>query len=322
MDSKSTIRQLWYTRRDDTVRGPFPYGLISSYLLIGRIGLDDEVSVDQIRWVRVRDVPELVPDELKGDPNDPAIQERLRLARRREDERAAGDRRQHSDTLPDERRHADNRRQPEPSDLVQHRNIRTVLAKQRGSQPENHRVRVFLGVALVVSAAVAAAFAFMPEPPSLKLQCEAPVGPQVNWSNCRFEGIILNYANLAGAQLGNANLMGAQLNSAILAGANLSYANLSRGELRGADLRRAKIVGTIFRNATLTQVNAQNADFGYSILQGADLRGANFHDADLTKADLSNANIDGAVFDGAHLGGAIWIDRSVCAPESIGGCKK
>ncbi len=321
MESKSPVRQLWYTRRGDTIRGPFPQGLISRYLLIGRMGLEDEVSADQIRWQPVRDIPGLVPDELKGDPNDPAIQEKLRIARRREDERAAGDRRQHGEDAAAERRRKDDRRAPEPTDLIQHRNIKTTLVKERKAQNENHRVMVFLGVAVVVGAAIVAAFAFMPAPPSLKLQCDAPAGPQVNWSNCRFEGIILNHVNLAGAQLGNANLTGAQLNSAVLTEANLSYANFSRGELRSADLRHAKIVGTIFRNATLAQANAQNADFGYSILQGADLRGMNFRGADLTKADLSGANIDGAIFDDVHLGDAIWVDRRVCAPDSVGACR-
>jgi uncharacterized protein YjbI with pentapeptide repeats len=320
MDSKTSIRHLWYTRRGSVVRGPFPQGLISRYLLIGRIALEDEVSSDQIRWLPVRDVPELVPEELKGDPNDPAVQERLRIARRREDERAAGDRRQQEANAAAERRRKDDRRAPEPTDLVQYRNIRANLVKERRAHQESHRLWIIFGAAIVLSAAVAAAFVFMPEPPSLKLQCDAPAGPQVNWSNCRFEGIILDNANLAGAQLGNANLTGAQLKAANLSGANLAYANLSNGDLRDIDVRRAKVVGTTLRNANLERANAQDADFGYSILQGANLRGANFRGADLTKADLTGATIDDAIFEGAHLGGAIWIDRTVCAAESIGTC--
>jgi hypothetical protein len=311
---------LWYTRRGSEVRGPFPQGLISRYLLIGRIALEDEVSSDQIRWLPVRDVPELVPEEMKGDPNDPAVQERLRIARRREDERAAGDRRSREGRAADERRRADDRRAPEPTDLVQHRNLRTNLAKERRTHEEHHRVWIILGAALVLGGAIAAAFVFMPEAPNLKLQCDAPAGPQVNWSNCRFEGIILNNANLAGAQMGNANLAGAQLAATNLSGANLAYANLGNADLRGADLHRAKAVGTTFRNATLERINGQDADFGYSILQGANLRGANLRGADLTKADLTGADIDGATFDGAHLGGAIWTDRTVCGAESIGTC--
>ncbi len=320
MDSKSTIRHLWYTRRGSVVRGPFPPGLIARYLLIGRISLEDEVSSDQIRWVPVQEVDELVPDELKGNPNDPEVQERLRIARRREDERAAGDRRNREGSAQDERRRRDDRRQPEPEDLLQHRNLRTSLAKERRSNEDKQRLWAVFGLAILIIGAIVAAFVFMPEAPPLKLQCDVPPAPQVNWSNCRFEGAVLNNANLAGGQLGNANFTGAQFRSANLSGSNLAYANLSRSDLRNADFRRAKAVGTTLRNANLQKVNAQEADFGYSILQGADLSGADFKNADLTKADLSDAKIDGAIFEGAHLGGAIWTDKRICAPESVGVC--
>lgn len=320
-ETKTTVRHLWYTRRGSEIRGPFPQGLITRYLLIGRIQLDDQISPDQMRWSPVREFPELIPDELKGDPNDPAVAEKLRLARRREDERAAGDRRNLEKPEGDERRRTE-RRQPEPSDLLQHRNIKTSLVNERKSQREPTRWPAIIGVVVVMAAITVGAFVFMPAPVKLKLECEAPPGPQVNWSNCRFEGIMLNNVNLTGAKMGNANLNGAHLDNATLTGSDLSYANFSRAEMRGANATNAVWVGTILRNAKLERIDLSGANLSYAILQGTDLTGANLRNANLTKADLTNAILEGANLDGANLTGAIWIDRETCGEESVGKCVK
>ena len=34
----------WFTRREGVIRGPFPAGEITRYILLGRIRLDDELS--------------------------------------------------------------------------------------------------------------------------------------------------------------------------------------------------------------------------------------------------------------------------------------
>lgn len=62
------------------------------------------------------------------------------------------------------------------------------------------------------------------------------------------EGVSLQYADLAGANLRNANLHGAylfsvNLNNANLLGADLCYADLQYANLRGADL-----AGTVFED--------------------------------------------------------------------------
>ena len=317
-----TSHTLWYTRRDEHIRGPFPQGLITRFIVLGRLQMTDEVSVDQIRWTCVKDVPEIIPDPLKSDPNDPELQEYLRVARRREDERAAGDRRRREGASHDERRRRDDRRQDEPDELLRHREIKTNLIKERQVPPEGLRLRFIVALAATVSGAIVAAFWFMPQAPELQLQCEAPAGPQVNWSNCKFEGIILQNAELVGARLDNANLSGAQLQGANFTRSNLSYANFGRADLSRANLTQATLTGMVLRNANLEEANLSGANLSYAILQGANLGRANLSNAILSNADLSGAIVEGAILDNCNLAGAIWIDRGVCGEGSIGACVK
>ncbi len=318
----STSHTLWYTRRGEEIRGPFPHGLITRFIVLGRLQMTDEISSDQIRWHAVKDIPELVPDPLKSDPGDPELQEYLRVARRREDERAAGDRRRSEDTSHDDRRRTDDRRQDEPDELKHHREIKTSLVKERQVSTEGRRPWFIAGLVTTVVGAIIAAFWFMPQAPALRLQCEAPPGPQVNWSNCKFEGIILDRAELSGARMGNANLGGARLQGANLTGSNLSYANFSRADFSGANLTQATLTGIVLRNANLDQANFSSANLSYAILQGANLSNADLSNADLSNADLSGAKIDGARLDNSNLTHATWVDRSVCGAGSVGKCVK
>ena len=315
-----TTHNLWYTRRGEHIRGPFPPGLITRFIVLGRLQMSDEISVDQIRWKVVKDVQEIIPDPLKSDPNDPELQEYLRVARRREDERAAGDRRQREGASHDERRSTDDRRQDEPDELLHHREIKTNLIKERQAQPEHLRLQFMVGLAAAMAAAIGAAFWFMPQAPALRLECKAPAGPQVNWSNCKFEGIMLNGVELTGARMGNANLSGAQLQGANLTGSNLSYANFGRADLSRANLTQATLTGMVLRNANLDEANFSSANLSYAILQGANLNHADLSNADLSNADLSGANVDRAKLDNTNLVHAIWVDRTVCGEGSVGKC--
>jgi hypothetical protein len=54
----------WFARRNGTVRGPFTGERIERYILLGRIRLNDELSMDRVRWQPARDYPELFPKEL------------------------------------------------------------------------------------------------------------------------------------------------------------------------------------------------------------------------------------------------------------------
>ena len=75
-------RQLWYTRRGDAVQGPFPAGQITRYIILGRVLLTDEVSVDQQTWVPISQVPEMIPELVQTDTGDPALRQRLQAAKR------------------------------------------------------------------------------------------------------------------------------------------------------------------------------------------------------------------------------------------------
>lgn len=87
----------WYTRRDGVVRGPFPVGDITRYILLGRIRLDDELSRDTTSWSPARTLTGLLPHEMLN-LNSWEDYQRYIEARMHADERRAERRR---DTCPE-----------------------------------------------------------------------------------------------------------------------------------------------------------------------------------------------------------------------------
>ncbi len=287
-------------RRGGEVKGPFPVGSIRSFVLLGRLGLDDEVSADQERWFRVGDVEPLVPPEVR-DADTEEGRQRLLRARLREDERF---RERRSDKVSPEleRRRRGDRRAPEPEVILHRREGRKWLS-------EVYRCRErYLGpglcwtvmLALVLGIGVFV-YTHLPSEPQSEPQCGAAAGPGVDWRNCALEGTQAAGADLKHARLDNADLRGADLHGADMSGAQLSYANLSTADLRYANLTGATLKGAGLRNAKLTN--------------------ARFNGADLTYVDLRGAEIGGAIFDGARLDKAIWIDGRICAVGSVGVCR-
>ncbi len=293
---------LWYVRRGGEVRGPFPAELVTRYILLGRVRDGDELSVDREFWRSLAELPYLYPALMRGDVNDPAVRERIEVARRYEDERAADDRRDTgagAEAQAGFDRRATDRRRPEPFARVQHRAAMAVLRRPLPATRASH-----IGVVAVTLAVVLGIGVWLwlvpPQPIRSKMQCDAPPQPGVNWSNCRHEGMQLARADLTQAQLRNANLIGADLRGALLARADLAYANLSMANLASADLRGALLLGTTLRQA--------------------DLSGAHLQDADLSFVNLSGAELAGADLRGAKLDRAIWFDGTVCRPGSVGAC--
>jgi hypothetical protein len=94
-----SVQKLWYVRHGANISGPHPAGVIGGYLLLGRLGHSDEVSLDQINWVPLEDVPELLPlnrltDTVAADyENKKWQEERYRAALRWADERQVNERR-------------------------------------------------------------------------------------------------------------------------------------------------------------------------------------------------------------------------------------
>ena len=308
---------LWYIRRAGAgggvtpdltksveIKGPFPSGLVSSYVLLGRVLLTDEVSVDREIWRPVKEVAELIPEILTGDASDHVTQERLDAARRWADERLARDRRADQPPNPElQSRRAGERRQTEPAVVVQHRVAKTKRSteeKDLKASPSPRGYGMFMaigGIGLLVLA-----FIFMPrdETQNTLRDCLSAAQPKVDWSRCKMEGVQLDRANLQGAQLRETILNGASLQQANLKDADLSYAELNFSNLRLADVSGALLLGASLRGANLVNAN---------------LRGANLSYADFSGADLSSANLEGAILDNA-----IWIDESRCAPRSLGRC--
>lgn len=295
--------QLWYTRRGEEIRGPFNVGLIQRYVLLGRLRGTDEVSIDKVDWTPLADVPELIPQVMQADLDDPLARERLLAAKRWADERLGCDRRMLC--RPDagggvtERRKSNERRGPEPEEEVRYR----VSRAQSQTPPRRSQLRFFGSLLAVAIAAVFIILTFtLPPPPDERaVNCGAPPRPGVNWSNCRLEGM-----QLAGADLRRANLTSADLSGANLQGSNLEGADLSFAKLSIADLRNANLDGARLKGANLTSAR----------LSGADLRRADLSYASLRAADLTKVRLEGAVLDNAF-----WLNNAVCAPGSIGKCR-
>lgn len=290
--------QLWYTRRNDDVRGPFPQRVIAQYLLIGRLHDSDEVSLDRKSWKKINEVAELIPDVLKADLTDPVAQDRLEAARRAADERAL-DRRQQEDNSEQNRRGTDRRELESPEEVAYRKARLERMLEARRDQPSMMLITPFLAVILGVMIWVI--WEYKPESKvSNVADCAAAPGPKVNWNNCFMQGIDLQQINMRGAEAMNANFSGSNFSGVDLADANLSYSNLSMSEMAQADLRFAKLVGAAFQGSNL---------------QGADLSGS-----DLSYADFWGADLSGAKLEGAKLDRAIWVDRTMCAMGSIGKC--
>jgi len=297
------INQLWYFRKNGQVQGPFPPGLLSRHIILGRLNTNDEVSVDGEVWSKISANPELIPEILRKAPEDEIGKERLRAARRWADEREVN----LSDYTGDNRRDADGI-ESEEARLARFRAKMAVRDIQR-RKTEKHKyivgaIVLFISLAVLIPAGIHYASIEKKDSISFVLKnqanCNTPVGPNINWDNCQIPGIQLDNLNLSGSSMRTANLIGASLSQTNLFEADVSYANLSGALLRGAKLENATVKGASLRGAILINANLSNADFSY---------------ADLSSADLTDANMTNTRFD--H---AIWVNRVVCAKGSIGGC--
>lgn len=286
---------LWFMRRGNEVRGPFPAAQITRYILLGRISPTDEISMDRVVWQPVANVGAVQPTGLED-------QQSQVLALRRADERLADDRRANQTAAQNaafENRRRGDRRRHEPLAVVQHRELKTRLFKDQPASGETVLRQVLFALVVAVLALIAYAL-YTPAPPDDVSHCGDAPAAAVVWSNCHKEGARLEAANLSGARLNNADLSGAHLRAAKLAGANLSYTNLSVADLSYSDLSQAALIGAGLRHA----------DLSYTNLRGADLR----------YADLRGANLGAAELSGARFDNAIWIDGNECAIGSVGEC--
>jgi len=283
------MTQPLFIRREKTVKGPFPAGQIAQFLLVGRFKLSDEVSTDREEWKPIKACPELIPDVLRGDPDDAQAQDRLAAAKRWADERRPSVK--GSDD--------DQRKSPESDTTLQYRKHRESVYRRFSQRKDAAAIQAIIVLVLVVTS-IYIGFSFMPQQQSTDAACQAPASAGVNWKYCRLAGTIAIKQDLSKAVL----------NSAILTGANFYASTFTEADLDYADLSVSNLSFAVFNNASLKGTN----------LQQTDLSNADFTQANLSYADFSGAKIKGMKLTGAKLDNAIWVDGNTCLAGSIGKC--
>ena len=290
----------WYTRQEGKTDGPFAAGLVTRYILLGRLEMDDMVSEDKEIWQKVRNVSGLIPDVMKGDPDDPMYEERLMAARRWADERLAEDRRaDEPEGYIDERRTNDgDRRDFEFNEVMEHRSL--LRNRSNGSSARGSFFSALFLMTIIGGIAATGYYAYLNQPEEVVIDCNAPPVAGVNWMNCALQGrdyssAMLNNAIIRNARMNAVNLQSAKLQQADIAYTDLSLAQLQNADLTGADLRGAN-------------------------LSGANMQGALVMNADLSFANLTGTRLVGANFSGVKLGKAIWVDGRTCPDNAVGSC--
>ena len=211
MSADKPHRLLWYTRREGVERGPYPEQQISRYVLLGRIRAGDELRPDGGNWQELSEYPELIPELMKL-PYTPENQQKLLMARMREDERQPGDRRERRPHLAADTQHqrrGRERRRSESDELVRHRELRYQVAHQVQHTAALYRYPLVASV-LVVMGFLLSYSMERPEPEQLAPDCAAGPRPGVNWDNCNQVGLVATKADLVGARISNARMDTAQ----------------------------------------------------------------------------------------------------------------
>jgi hypothetical protein len=149
----------WYTRREGVVRGPFAAEIVTRYILLGRIRLDDELSHDQVSWRMTRTVASLLPAEmanLQGWKDYQQLVEARMHADERRQERRCAQCTNHGNCHP-ERRSSTDRRKGEDRLLIDHY-LAGKDQQQLPRQRRPHRLRALL-ISLLLATLVLAMLA-------------------------------------------------------------------------------------------------------------------------------------------------------------------
>ena len=279
-------KELWFVRRGDEVRGPYPWTVVARDIGLGRINATDRLSCHQDSWLSPQDI-------LAG-----ALRFRI-AAGSACDERGLQRRTQMNDARV-EQRAGEERRALEDRHVVDRR-VRAERVWAGLSPQARSAVRIpLLVIVLTLSVSLGLATHLSLPAQSAAPDCRAPAATKVNWDFCAKPNQRLTRENLAGMSARNAQLSGGDLSNADLRGADFAYADLSATDFTLADAGHARLVGASLRKAV----------FNHARLVGADL----------SFADLSGASMIGADLRAAHLGNTIWHDGRVCADDSIGTC--
>ena len=238
--------QLWYIKVNEQVKGPFASGLISQYILLGRIQSDDLLSQDKELWHKASSINEVKPDVNKH-PEVTNYEERLNAARRWADER--GEVREVVS--------GGSEKVFKPRKKITHLQIKTTG---------------FMGIiALIifVSGLIYTMYIFTPDVPLENIDCSISGQDGSIFDGCHlprknFSKLSLNGSSFKNAVLQNSQFRQSSMQNSQLDYANLSHADLSQANLSGASLRAVELRGAILNAANLTQ-----ADLSYADLSGA-----------------------------------------------------
>jgi len=145
----------WYARRNGTVRGPFTGERITRYILLGRIRLVDELSMDRVRWQPARDYPELFPEELLHLSSWDDYQ-KLVVTRMKIDERTSERRRlqgsQPQPVLKERRKRSDRRQNDGDAEFFKYHLMENMSFNLHGSNNrQGQSLRIFLLATLLVT---------------------------------------------------------------------------------------------------------------------------------------------------------------------------
>lgn len=201
----------WYIRNNNNITGPFPTGDVHRFLLLGRITLDDEAGPNKQEWQSIRNLPELIPEVMKLDPDDEQAVERLAAAKRWADERR-GERRK--DDAPG--RIGAGRRQQECSTRLEERRQREVLTPSLNRKNDRSYIGLIV-VIILLSVGAWAGFRWVP-PQTAGTDCLALAAPGDSLSHCHKAALQVMNTGLSTVDPSYTNMRNANLNGAVLVG--------------------------------------------------------------------------------------------------------
>lgn len=249
----------WYCRIGGESFGPLSLAQILHYIILKKVGQNDEVGNDGVNWQPLHQAKMLNPQSVLGLKGLLSEQERAYLEA----------------TLSwSERYHSDAKEGDEPVDKFSE-------VRRRGVSRPNPLIGYLVIAILIV---LVLGFSLMVPKGDIAIlpDCTSAPLPAINWSNCRFEKAIFSNSDLQGATLRNAVMAGANLQASNLSNADIAYANLSQTNLKGARLDGADLRGANLRQADLRRASLVEADLSFSDLTEANLAGANLEGANLS----------------------------------------
>lgn len=139
---------------------------------------------------------------------------------------------------------------------------------------------------------------------------------RVDLTNAKAKGADFSFADLSGAvlvetMLSSAKMLETNLEAAQLRFANLRFTNFLKSNLQGANLSLARAEAASFRLANLKGSQLRLAWLQGADLQGAQLQGADLRNAVLQAADLRSARLEAADLSAARLQGANFLGAEV-----------